>query len=81
MSPDAVQSRLRFIHLAQLSPFRAALSATMVELGRDAPPISAGALDRLQQAAAAERGLHAVEIEEILAAVCAVSLVCQTQNP
>ena len=69
MSPDAVQSRISFIHLAQLTPFRAALSVAVLELGHDTRPISADVLDRLRQAAAAEQGLHAATIEEILGPV------------
>lgn len=81
MSPDAVHSRISFIHLAQLTSFRAALSAAVIELGHDARPISPDALDRLRQAATAEQGLHEPAIEEILAEATALSLVAQADDP
>ena len=81
MSPNAVQSRISFIHLAQLTPFRAALSAAVLELGHDTRPVSANVLNRLGQAAAAEQGLHAAAIEEILAKASAISLVAQAEDP
>lgn len=81
MSPDAVQSRISFIHLAQLTPFRAVLSAAVIELGHDTRPISADVLDRLRQTAAAEQGRHAAAIEEILAEASAISLVAQAEDP